>query len=129
MATRGRPKGNGHKPAWMFFRDMRVMNTYNILRSKGMKHASAVAETVLRLHEADPDMPLSETEVKRILALWQRSGCPVSLPTRVMSEAETQQMRTLLTLLKIPCTGRNGIGLTLGIGPRPNYKRVNAKQE
>jgi hypothetical protein len=127
IGKRGRPKSNGHIPARKFFRVPLVLNAYEALKAAGTKHASAVTETITQLRQSHPDVQISETTVKRILAKWRPAGYRNSLHVREMTETEIQYMQKLLELVGIP-PGRNGVGFALGIGRRPTYERINSKR-
>jgi hypothetical protein len=79
MTKRGRPSKDGVQPFWMFYRTVLVIQEFNELRSAGMKQSSAITETVDRLRKIQPEMPISRTEVKRILASYQSRGSPISI--------------------------------------------------
>jgi hypothetical protein len=113
MTKRGRPPTNGCQRREVFFRVIEVLYFYNQRRSAGAKHSCAVSETVQALKGK---YRVSETCVKRILAEWQGVGqktvFTVSKPTSDhIFVLDGKKCRTTLTL---------------GIGPRPNYPRVNA---
>lgn len=101
MAQRGRPKLNG---VTKLQRDLTVVWSYNESRGAGEKHAVAVANAVSEVRKQYPDMKISETEVKRVLAKFQPKGYP-----------------QVFTVTKL----KNGFGV--GFGPRPEHARINAK--
>jgi len=71
VAKLGRPKKNGVKPGWMLFRSFLLLHTYDQARARGEKHSAAIAEAVSALRFRVPELPISETEVKRVLAEFQ----------------------------------------------------------
>ena len=72
MANRGRPKKDGVKPGWMLFRSFMVLHAYDQARARGEKHSAAIAEAVSALRSRMPGMPISETEVRRVLQNFDR---------------------------------------------------------
>ena len=70
MATRGRPPKHGKIPGWMFGRALRVLDAYDAARIS-MKHSSAVTMATAAVREAFPEMPISETTVRRNLAEYR----------------------------------------------------------
>jgi hypothetical protein len=48
-----------------------VLHAYDQARARGDKHSRAVAEAVSAVQSRVPGMPISETEVKRVLAEFQ----------------------------------------------------------
>ena len=71
VAKRGRPKKDGLKPGWMLFRSFLVLNAYDQARARGDKHSAAIIEAVSAVRSRIPGMPISETEVRRVLADFQ----------------------------------------------------------
>ena len=51
-----------------------VMGLYDEARKDGQKHSAAVVQTVELIKERHSMMRISETEVKRILAVWRPRG-------------------------------------------------------
>jgi len=68
MAKRGRPNKNGAKPGWMLFRSFMVLHAYDQARGRGEKRSVAITEAVATVRSLVPEMPISGTEVKRVLA-------------------------------------------------------------
>jgi hypothetical protein len=72
---RGRPKKNADiKEAWQFFRAAIAMSAYDESRERCEKHSVAVKEAVDFLQSYSPEMPISETEVKRSLSTFRPRG-------------------------------------------------------
>ena len=68
MTKRGRPNKHGVQPGWMLLRSVMVLNAYDQARARGDKHSAAIIEAVSAVRSRMPGMPISETEVKRVLA-------------------------------------------------------------
>jgi hypothetical protein len=85
MKKRARPKQNGESPIWMLARETLAVYGYDLARSAGDKHSEAVKEAVRLIRQIRPGMPISETEVRRIIAYWRSSrnsnGLLVSKPS------------------------------------------------
>jgi hypothetical protein len=120
MAKRGRPTKNGAKPLWMLRRITKVLRGYQEARATGEKHSVAIKEAIRYLRSEEPWMPISDTEVRRILARWYSSklpyGCVVVMP------GPTENTLTL------PGGYVFKIGLTVCMQPRVEYPRANAAQ-
>ena len=56
---------------WEFGRLAKVSSAYDELRENGEKHSTAVTEVVVQLRQSSPEMPISETGVKRILSKFR----------------------------------------------------------
>jgi hypothetical protein len=126
MAKRGRPRKDGLQPAWMFYRRLFMISSYNDARARGVKHSSAVTEAVEAVKEKLPDMPISVTEVRRILAAEQPKGGEIALKvTKVSDDSQPlpQQVCEMMGIHRGPRKNR----LVFGYGPRPSYPRSNAK--
>ncbi len=68
MAMRGRPRLNGIKPGWMLIRDLIAQEGFDRARRNGDKYDDAISEAISTVHEWFHEMPISKTEVKRVLA-------------------------------------------------------------
>ena len=69
---RGRPRKKENTiECWQFGRAAMVMCAYDEARGKGDKHSVAVRDTVDLVKQRHPEMPISQTEVKRVLATWR----------------------------------------------------------
>jgi hypothetical protein len=99
MAKRGRPNKSGAKPGWMFFRSAMILVAYDRARRRGEKHYAAVAAVVLALRARVPEMPISETEVKRVLAHFRPETSRVAL-IFTESLAQGREAETWLESLK-----------------------------
>jgi hypothetical protein len=69
---RGRPrkKDDSFEP-WQFGRAAIVLSAYDDAREKGEKHSVAVRGTVATVRRCSPELPISETGVKRILSTFR----------------------------------------------------------
>jgi hypothetical protein len=135
---RGRPRKNGVKDPSFLARALKVLHAYDEARLGGMKHSAAVKESVSFVRNIDPHMPISETEVKRILAELRPSDSPVGLLSscEVLEGPEAATRRRFFAqmigkensadfLSKDP--ERPLKRFSFGIGKRPNYPRHNGK--
>jgi len=118
MSRPGRPKKNGQKPLWMLRRDTIVLYRYLQARAAGEKHSVAVEEAITYLREREPRMPISATEVKRIVARWR----PRSLPYGCVVVQPGPGENTIT----LPGGYVFKIGLTVCVQPRVDYPRANA---
>ena len=124
QGRRGRPRMNGKQPFRMFPRILIVLNAYNKARSTGEKHSSAVTEAVAAVKSAYPDIKISETEVKRILAEYQPKDAPIV--TRVTEKIPIVMSTEECKLLGIPEGTTFNRSLVVGHGPKQKYPRANA---
>lgn len=105
MEKRGRPKTNGVHSPWMGFRPFYTLWAFHAAREQGEKYECALAQTVDLVRKDFPDMPMSISEVKRVLAELQPEG--------------TEEV------FSVRRTGKRK--LDIYFGPRPVYERKNAK--
>jgi hypothetical protein len=69
---RGRPKKEeGRIELWRFGRAGMVFFAYDEARRRGEKHAVAVVQAVEYVRQRYPEMPISQTEVRRLLATFR----------------------------------------------------------
>jgi hypothetical protein len=120
MNKRGRPKKNGMKPLWMLRRITLVLRGYQKAREAGVKHSVAIQEAVRHVRETEPQMPISETEVRRTLARYRSSRLPYGYFV-----VEPDPTNNTITL---PGGRVIKIGLTVCLVPRVDYPRINASQ-
>lgn len=125
MGKRGRPSKNGLQPCWMFHRVLLVLHAYNEGRSSPLKHSAAVREAVETVTKTYPSMPISETEVRRILAQFQPKGVRVAFKVARPSVSEKTLPPGVCALMGIPEGKKVKITFTFGYGPRPEYPRFN----
>jgi hypothetical protein len=105
MKKRGRPKMDGVQPVWMGDRAFHILCAFHAAREQGEKYEVALAQTVELLRKDFPDMPMSITAVKRVLADLQPEGAQ--------------------EVFSVRRTGKRKFDIYLG--PRPIYERKNAK--
>ena len=68
----GRPKKKmGELEFWRFVRAGLIMCAFDKAREDGDKHSAAIAHAVEYVRQHHPEMPVSETEVKRTLATYR----------------------------------------------------------
>jgi hypothetical protein len=78
--ARGRPKKEeGREEFWRLVRAGMIVYAYNEARKRKQKHSSAVREAVAYIRQHRPDMPVSETVVKRTLATFRSRSDPITL--------------------------------------------------
>ena len=117
MGKRGRPSKNGQCPRWMLIRDTLIVDQYDRARSAGEKHSEAVKEVVRGIKETHPQRPISETGVRRSLALRRPRDSPVGLVVGKPGPANS-----VITL-----DGRSyNVLLMAAFGARPVYPRHKA---
>jgi hypothetical protein len=125
MPILGRPRKNGLQPIWVLGRDTRALYAYERAREKGEKHCVAVSEAVKHVQQTAPWMPISETEVKRILSYWRpkgsTTGVHVSEPGPSGEILPVPVLRDGVISL-VDCR----VSYTASYGPRRTYARANA---
>lgn len=97
--ARGRPKKNEDTiEFWRFVRAVMVMSAYDEARASGQKHSTAVTQAVAYVRQRFSEMPISETEVKRVLATFRPRNCQSSLQfNRVtLDDSELMRQRSVL---------------------------------
>ncbi len=122
MGKRGRPRKNGAKPDWMLGRVIFVLNAYHEARSSGLKHSSAVTEAVAAVKRTHPNMPISETEVKRVLANYQAKGVPIAF--MVTKDSDSEIPPHICEAKGIPKGSKAKAAFAFEFGPRPEYPRI-----
>jgi hypothetical protein len=120
-----------------------VMSAYDEARARGEKHSVAVIEAADCVGRYDSEMPISETEVRRILATHR----PRNSETRLLFERSIRTEEDLrinrwlreqlaelhgkkgITLPAVPNydLSKSNLVLTIRVGPRPLYPRHNRK--
>ncbi len=121
----GRPPKNGARSGWMLLRSMWAIFGYHAARAAGEKHEAALTEAVKFVKMLCPDMPISETEVKRALAEYQPEASTHGYTIEELSDSELHAKRELYRSLGVPANFSGG--WTFGIRPKPTCARVNAK--
>jgi hypothetical protein len=141
MKKRGRPPKNGVVEPERFARALMVIHAYSEARAGRQKHSSAIREAVDFVRQLDPEMPISETEVKRVLAefLPQDSQVTLTVDYSILEGEEAARRRSfyaqMLEFAGIKSTTeladqnlRKPLkSFKFGFGKRPNYPRHNAK--
>jgi hypothetical protein len=141
---RGRPKKEeGREEFWRFVRTGIIISAYDEARKSGQKHSAAVTQAVEYLKQHQPEMPVSETVVKRTLATF-RSRNSQTTPRFKRSVVGKRKLARLRSMLKqVPdIQGVNGksvpapsiLNLTKSLtaykfryAKRPRYPRHNRK--
>jgi hypothetical protein len=117
MTHRGRPRKDGVKDPWFFFRVAIALSTYDRARSSGEKYEAGLEAAIDAVRRDLPGCSMSRTEMKRILAELR---------------PESQDM-TLLFEEADDATSPDGVkhqkAWTIRLGGMPKYARHNAKQE
>jgi hypothetical protein len=141
---KGRPRKSPNSlEFWRFVRAAMVMYAYDAAREMDEKHSVAVAQAVDFVRQHHPAMPISETEVRRVLSTWRPKGSHTILRFECsnMTKDDLRRYRWIwkhLALLK----GKKGLkvelptrrefagnkaSLTIRFGERPTYPRHNRK--
>jgi hypothetical protein len=102
---------------WMLRRVTLVLYAYDQSRKLGEKHVTAIAAAVQYLRKQAPEIPVSETEVKRILATWR--GSKASRMTEVVKHEDGQEF-------VMPDGSRFRLRYTIRVAPHQDYPRSNA---
>ena len=81
----------------------------------------AISEAVKYIRDTAPKMRISETEVKRIVAVWRSKQRPMCL---FVTKPDPEHNSIVL-----PNGRRARILYTASVGPRPIYPRANAAEK
>jgi len=118
---RGRPRKAGDTiPLWKFAREGAAMWAYDEARGSGEKHSAAVAQAADFVKKLYPGIRISETEVRRILAMRR----PRNAGTILRFE------RSIMTEEQGPSNDDQAHGTTvfkIRFAERPTYPRHNRK--
>jgi hypothetical protein len=140
----GRPrKRKGVISSWAFTRAGIVMSAYDEARENGQKHSAAVRQSVEVIRQRHPEIPISETGVRRILSQFRPIGSHVIIRfkrSKLTGEALAKHYWILNQLaafaqekgLKSPALSnlypRKSVAIyQMSFGKRPNYPRHNRK--
>jgi hypothetical protein len=141
----GRPrKKEGTLEHRQFVRAGIVMSAYDEARQSDQKHSVAVRQTVEFVKQNYPEVRISETAVRRILAEWRprNSGTILRFERSIMTEEEVKKYRSVREQaaifqqekgLKVPVPSdinnpsKTVTKFVFGFGERPNYPRFNRK--
>jgi hypothetical protein len=140
IRKRGRPSTGGVKAPRQFKRALMVIYGYTKAREQGAKHAAAVQEAVDFVRQLDPQLSVSQTEVKRNLAEFLPQGGQVALTVdySILEGKEAARRRFYVQMAEFAGT-KSTAELTdqnlrkplrsfkFGFGKRPQYPRHNAK--
>jgi hypothetical protein len=139
---RGRPKKEeGNVEFWRFVRAGMIVYAYNEARKRKQKHSAAVTEAVAYIRQHQPEMPVSETVVKRALATFRSRDSQTSLRFKrtTMGKRKLARLRLMLKQahdrqgeigLPVPSIQNLPKSLTaykFGYAKRPRYSRHNRK--
>jgi hypothetical protein len=144
MAKRGRPNKNGAKPGWMLFRIATVLHAYDQARSSGEKHSGAIAAAAAAVRSQVPEMRISETEVKRVLAEFRskNSGQTLIITQSIVRGRKLDIWFDNLRWIAEESPRKLGVPhlpdyrskprqlrtLRIKVGPRPRHPRSNARR-
>lgn len=110
-SKRGRPRKNGLQRAWMLRRILTVVYHYDKARKNGAKHTPAMKEVVVTIRRKYKDMPISDTTVRRILAVWYPKNGSSALINAAehfpQDQAEQRRCRTSQAATNGPVTLMN----------------------
>jgi hypothetical protein len=141
--ARGRPKKEeGREEFWRFVRAGMIVYAYNEARKRKQKHSAAVREAVAYIRQHRPEMPVSETLVKRTLATFRSRSDPITLRFQ-RSTVGKKKLARLQSVLKLAHHLQREMGLPVplsiqnlpksltaykfGFAKRPRYSRHNRK--
>jgi hypothetical protein len=119
------------------------LSTYHEARVRGgEKHSAAIREVVSFLKRRNPDIHISETEVKRTLAkYWPKGTTVLRFERKELTEEDLNRHRSILERLAT-LSGHKNLSihvptveqlssraslLTIRFGERPIYRRHNGK--
>ncbi len=140
---RGRPKTNGVRDGSVLQRETLALKAHDEARRAGEKYEIALDMMVEAVHRWRPEMPMSRTEAKRILAKWRgkkQASTILGMGEQVLEgEAAAPYIDKTNELVALGAE-MNGLTATseppptkvrvcaFGIGPVPRYQRSNRKQ-
>jgi len=142
MEKMGRPPKNGRVGLWQLSRSLMILKDYLKARRGGLKYSAAVRETVDDVRQLVPGMPVSETEVKRVVALLSPENRPLAaiVDSRILEGQEAARIRRFHAEMMEYAGIKSFANMTdsdwnkpltrftLGFGPKPEYPRHNAKK-
>jgi len=141
---RGRPRKKEDAIAfWQFGRAARAMCAYDEARERGDKHSVAVRYAVDVLKRRNPKMPISEAEIRRVLAAWRPRGSHTILrfERSTLSEQDAEKLQWIrgqlaalegkkdLTspVLSIDNPPKTATIVKIRLAERPQYARHNRR--
>ncbi len=117
MAQRGRPRKNGERDGWALHRAAVALCAYDQARLAGEKYSEGLQAGVKAVRQEFPGMPMSETQMKRILVEFRPKGSVQVLLVDENANAVTLDGRKLRR------------AWDLRFGAQPNYPRHNASDK
>jgi hypothetical protein len=116
----------------MFYRAMIALYRYNDSRSAGpkQKHRVVIREAASAVQHDLPGIPISETEVKRVLVHLQPKGALSAYVVSKLANAPypaPQLPPSVCHKWGLPTNTKMVHCFTFGIGSRPDYPRINAR--
>lgn len=140
--SRGRPKKEeGREEFWRFVRAGMIVYAYDEARKRKQKHSAALTEAVAYVRQHRPEMPVSETVVKRTLATFRSRDSQTALRFKLTTMGKRKLAR-LRSMFKQAYDRQSEIGLPVpsiqnlpksptaykfGYAKRPRYPRHNRK--
>ena len=117
MAKRGRPRKNGTREGWALHRALVALCAYDQARKAGEKYSAALKAGVTKVRQEFPGMPMSETQMKRILVEFRSKGSANVLLVDENANAVTLD------------GSKDKRAWDLRFGAPPNHSRHNARGE
>ena len=138
---RGRPrKEEGREEFWRFVRTGIIISEYDEARKSGQKHSVAVNQAVEYLKQHQPEMPVSETVVKRTLATFRSRNSQTTLRFKrsIVGKKKLARLRSMLEQahdvqrqmglsVPPPSIPKSLTAYKFGYAKRPRYSRHNRK--
>jgi hypothetical protein len=141
---RGRPKKTeGLIKFWHFVRAGMLMSAFDEARESGEKHSAAVTQAGEDVRQRHPEMPVSETEVRRTLAMYRprTSRTILRFQRSILDDEKLVRLRSMLMQVakakgaknlsvpppSIKNLSKNLKAFTFGYFERPLYPRHNRK--
>jgi hypothetical protein len=117
----GRPKKQmGELVFWRFVRAGSIMCAFDEAREGGDKHSAAITHAVEYVRQHHPEMPVSETEVKRTLATYRPINSRTTLRFK-RSIVDDEKLATLRCVLEQVAKVRSERNLS---APPPSIKNL-----
>ena len=139
---KGRPRKNGAIEPRQFGRAILVISAYDQARKSGEKHSAAVNRAVDFLRQNRPEIPISGTGVKRILADIRSKRSPKTLLVESCRALGTEAEKISEIAARLAVMRKDGsmaqshakinqqqsfAKFTCRIGDRPDYPRHNRR--
>jgi hypothetical protein len=138
---RGRPqREEGREEFWRFVRAGLIISAYDEARESSEKHSAAITQAVEYIKQHQPEMPVSETVVKRTLATFRSRDSRTTLRFRrytvgkkklarlrsILEQAHDMQRQMGLSVPP-PSIPKSLTAYMFGYARRPRYSRHNRK--